>query len=208
MSRGVRRTGWAPRGRWNFAVLPGGAVRWRGWREMGSDGGHVYPMCTGHPQPRRRRQPHQYAHPDPRPRRAGYRMTASDWRGWQPVRAGPSPGAPRHRTGRPKPCGPEEPPANVTGRSKRPGGHYGAPMSYDILAFDPAAVADADFTAWWEEQSQWSEDHSYDDPVVTTANLRSFYNELIQTFPPMNYSTSRAWLLIRWNARRHHSRPF
>lgn len=32
---------------------------------------------------------------DPRPRRAGYRMTASDWRGWQPVRAGPSPGAPQ-----------------------------------------------------------------------------------------------------------------
>lgn len=59
-------------------------------------------------------------------------------------------------------------------------------MSYDILAFDPAAVADADFTAWREEQSQWSEDHSYDDPEVTTANLRSFYNELIQTFPPMN----------------------
>ena len=26
------------------------AVRWRGWREMGSDGGHVYPMCTAHPQ--------------------------------------------------------------------------------------------------------------------------------------------------------------
>jgi hypothetical protein len=59
-------------------------------------------------------------------------------------------------------------------------------MSYDILAFDPAAVADADFPAWWEVQSQWSEDHSYDDPEVTTANLRSFYNELIRTFPPMN----------------------
>jgi hypothetical protein len=59
-------------------------------------------------------------------------------------------------------------------------------MSYDILAFDPAAVADADFPAWWEAQSQWSEDHSYDDPEVTTANLRTFYNELIQTYPPMN----------------------
>lgn len=59
-------------------------------------------------------------------------------------------------------------------------------MSYDILAFDPAAVSDADFPAWWGVQSEWSEDHSYDDPEVTTANLRSFYNELIQTFPPMN----------------------
>lgn len=69
-------------------------------------------------------------------------------------------------------------------------------MSYVILAFDPAAVADADFTAWWEEQSQWSGDHSYDDPEVTTANLRSFYNELIQTFPPMNgpgAPTEEAW---------------
>lgn len=64
-------------------------------------------------------------------------------------------------------------------------------MSYDILAFDPAAVADADFPAWWEEQSRWFEDHSYDDPEVTTANLRSFYNELIQTYPPMNVRARR-----------------
>lgn len=59
-------------------------------------------------------------------------------------------------------------------------------MSYDILAFDPAAVADADFPAWWREQSEWPEAHSYDDPEVTTPNLRAFYNELIRTFPPMN----------------------
>ncbi|MFI8523158.1 hypothetical protein ACIGB8_01850 [Promicromonospora sukumoe] len=59
-------------------------------------------------------------------------------------------------------------------------------MSYDLLAFDPAAVADGDFPAWWDEQSQWSEDHSYDDPDVTTPDLRSFYDELIQAFPPMN----------------------
>ncbi|WP_419706300.1 hypothetical protein [Promicromonospora sp. NFX87] len=69
-------------------------------------------------------------------------------------------------------------------------------MSYDILAFDPAAVSDADFPAWWDVQSEWSEDHSYDDPEVTTANLRSFYNELVQTFPPMNgpgAPTDEAW---------------
>ncbi|MGW2092957.1 hypothetical protein [Promicromonospora sukumoe] len=59
-------------------------------------------------------------------------------------------------------------------------------MSYDILAFDPAAVADGDFPAWWDAQSQWSEDHSYDDADVTTPDLRSFYDELIQAFPPMN----------------------
>lgn len=59
-------------------------------------------------------------------------------------------------------------------------------MSYDILAFDPAAASDADFPEWWEEQSQWSEDHSYTDLEVTTVDLRSFYLELIQTFPPMD----------------------
>lgn len=59
-------------------------------------------------------------------------------------------------------------------------------MSYDTLAFDPAAVTDADFPAWWQAQSQWSEDHSYDNPEVTTPNLRAFYSELIRTFPPMN----------------------
>jgi hypothetical protein len=59
-------------------------------------------------------------------------------------------------------------------------------VSYDILAFDPAAVADDDFPAWWQVQSQWPEGHSYDKPEVTTPNLRAFYSELIQTFPPMN----------------------
>lgn len=59
-------------------------------------------------------------------------------------------------------------------------------MSYDILAFDPAVVADTDFPGWWQVQSEWPEDHSYDDPEVTTPNLRAFYDELIRTFPPMN----------------------
>jgi hypothetical protein len=69
-------------------------------------------------------------------------------------------------------------------------------MSYDILAFDPAAVADADFPEWWETQSGWSEDHSYGDPEVTTVTLRSFYYELIRTYPPLNgpgAPTEEAW---------------
>jgi hypothetical protein len=59
-------------------------------------------------------------------------------------------------------------------------------MTYDILAFDPDSVTDADFPMWWEKQVEWSEDHSYDDAAVTTPSLRAFYRELIQTFPPMN----------------------
>lgn len=59
-------------------------------------------------------------------------------------------------------------------------------MTYDILAFDPDSVTDAEFPAWWEKQVEWSEGHSYDDASVTTPSLRAFYRELIQTFPPMN----------------------
>jgi hypothetical protein len=59
-------------------------------------------------------------------------------------------------------------------------------MSYDILAFDPDAVTDAQFPEWWDKQAEWSEDHTYDDVAVTTPALASFYAELIQTFPPLN----------------------
>ena len=65
-------------------------------------------------------------------------------------------------------------------------------MTYDILAFDPDSVTDADFPAWWEKQLEWSEGHSYDDAAVTTPSLRKFYSELIQTFPPMNGPDSPA----------------
>lgn len=59
-------------------------------------------------------------------------------------------------------------------------------MTYDILAFDPVSVTDADFPTWWDEQTRWAENHSYNDVAVTTPSLNRFYKELIQTFPPMN----------------------
>ncbi len=60
-------------------------------------------------------------------------------------------------------------------------------MSYDIFAFDPdTAPADANMLAWYQKQAEWSEPHSYDDPLVTTPKLRVFYRELIKVFPPMN----------------------
>ena len=59
-------------------------------------------------------------------------------------------------------------------------------MTYDILAFEPDSVVDADFPAWWADQSRWAENHSYDDVAVTTPSLGRFYRELIQAFPPMN----------------------
>ena len=59
-------------------------------------------------------------------------------------------------------------------------------MTYDILAFESDSVVEADFPAWWAEQSRWAENHSYDDAAVTSPLLNRFYKELIQTFPPMN----------------------
>ena len=59
-------------------------------------------------------------------------------------------------------------------------------MSYDVLVFDPAAVSDADFPAWWVEQATWSENHSYSDPAVTTPELQAFYADIHQQFPNMN----------------------
>lgn len=39
---------------------------------------------------------------------------------------------------------------------------------------------------WYRDQTQWSEEHSYDDPVVTSANLRSWFMEMIESYPAMN----------------------
>ncbi|MEM7666620.1 MAG: hypothetical protein AAF250_12250 [Pseudomonadota bacterium] len=58
-------------------------------------------------------------------------------------------------------------------------------MSYDLLAFAPN-VAPRDRTAfkdWWGVQSQWAEDHGYDDPSVTTNELRRWYEEMTKHFP-------------------------
>ena len=61
-------------------------------------------------------------------------------------------------------------------------------MSYDLMVFEPtAAPTDRDaFMAWYGEQTKWSEGHSYDDPAVTTAALRAWFMEIIETFAPMN----------------------
>lgn len=56
------------------------------------------------------------------------------------------------------------------------------------MVFDPRAVPrDRDeFLRWYEEQTEWSEGHSYDDPEVTTPALSSWIAEMWETFPPMN----------------------
>ncbi len=62
-------------------------------------------------------------------------------------------------------------------------------MSYDIMVFDPEAAPKTKqaFDQWYQQQTQWAEDHNYDDPVVCpNQNLNNFFIELITTFPAMN----------------------
>ena len=59
-------------------------------------------------------------------------------------------------------------------------------MSYDILIFEPAAVSDKDFPQWWKRVSRWEEPHDYDTTEGSTPAIRSFFRELIRTFPPIN----------------------
>jgi hypothetical protein len=61
-------------------------------------------------------------------------------------------------------------------------------MSYDLMVFDPKAPPTGrdSFMEWYNEQTQWSEEHNYDNPDVSTLELRTWYMEIIKQFPPMN----------------------
>jgi hypothetical protein len=61
-------------------------------------------------------------------------------------------------------------------------------MSYDLMVFAPeAAPKDHEsFLEWYEAQTQWTEPHRYDNPEVATTQLRSWFMDMIQSFPPMN----------------------
>ena len=59
-------------------------------------------------------------------------------------------------------------------------------MSYDILIFEPGVVTDEDFPQWWDRVSQWEEPHHYDSIERATPAIRSFYRDLVRTFPPFN----------------------
>jgi hypothetical protein len=61
-------------------------------------------------------------------------------------------------------------------------------MSFDLMVFDPVAAPRdrAAFMRWYEEQAEWSEDHSYDDPAITSPALQRWFTEMAQHFPPLN----------------------
>ncbi|GAA0761653.1 hypothetical protein LRH25_21915 [Ideonella azotifigens] len=61
-------------------------------------------------------------------------------------------------------------------------------MSYDLMVFAPeAAPKDREaFMEWYDSQSEWEEEHSYDNPEVSAPGLRAWFLEMIQSFPAMN----------------------
>jgi hypothetical protein len=56
------------------------------------------------------------------------------------------------------------------------------------MVFEPSAApaSHAQFMEWYEQQTEWAEAHSYDDPAVSTAKLRAWFMEIIRSFPPLN----------------------
>ena len=61
-------------------------------------------------------------------------------------------------------------------------------MSYDLLVFSPDSVPAGHslFMEWFETLTQWKEGHSYNDPDACTPQLRAWFMEMIETYPPMN----------------------
>ena len=60
-------------------------------------------------------------------------------------------------------------------------------MSYDLMVFAPdaAPAKRAAFLDWYDEQTEWGEDHDYDDPAVAAPALQAFYADLATEFPPV-----------------------
>ena len=61
-------------------------------------------------------------------------------------------------------------------------------MSYDLMVFEVSAAPKTkkEFMAWYGAQTEWSEDHSYQDHSVTSEPLQNWFKEMIEYFPPMN----------------------
>ena len=61
-------------------------------------------------------------------------------------------------------------------------------MSYDLLVFNVAKAPKerSDFLQWYDGQTEWTEGHSYDDPIITTPDLKDWFMEMIDDFPPLN----------------------
>ena len=58
-------------------------------------------------------------------------------------------------------------------------------MSYDLMVFDPLKPPrDRNgFMAWYDKQTEWSENHDYSHPEVTMPELQIWFQEMIMQFP-------------------------
>ena len=61
-------------------------------------------------------------------------------------------------------------------------------MSYDLMVFETSVAPRSrkEFMEWYHEQTEWNEDHSYDDHSVASKALQNFFLEFIEHFPPLN----------------------
>ena len=61
-------------------------------------------------------------------------------------------------------------------------------MSYDLMVFEKTRIPTtrAEFMAWFEKQTEWSEEHDYQSVSVSSPALQNWFMEMKDTFPPMN----------------------
>jgi hypothetical protein len=61
-------------------------------------------------------------------------------------------------------------------------------MSYDLMVFDTNAAprSGSEFTAWYDQITEWNEGLDYNDPANLSPALRACYKDMIGAFPAMN----------------------
>ena len=80
-------------------------------------------------------------------------------------------------------------------------------MSYDLMVFEKtkAPSTKKEFMLWFEEQTEWNEEHDYQSIGVSSLALQNWFMEMKNTFPPMNgdYSPDADLLDADENLERH-----
>lgn len=65
-------------------------------------------------------------------------------------------------------------------------------MSYDLMVFDPVAAPKGrdDFMRWYDEQTEWPEDHGYQDPSVCSPVLQKWLADMTAEIPNRSQMSS------------------
>jgi len=60
-------------------------------------------------------------------------------------------------------------------------------MSYDLMVFnkDAAPLSKAEFMQWYDVQTDWEEGRNYTDLSICTTDLKNWYHDIINEFPPL-----------------------